>query len=397
MNQKDLHRQLVERYISGEASTTEVEAFFYLLNEGQLDEYLEQATREGADPLLRAESQSDELSKEPGIVRKMRRYSVAAAVILLAGLGIFFWLRPKPQVQPPMVNIFKNEVTPGGTKALLTLADGSTIVLDSAEKGNLASQGNARIIKVDAGQLSYKVFQKEGAAAQHAAVYYNTISTPAGGQYQVILADGTKVWLNALSTLRFPTAFRDTARVVELTGEAYFEVAPVSAKEGRVPFTVHVAIPSANPSSGGGMQVQVLGTHFNINAYGNEPAVRTTLLEGSVKLVKGNKTMQLRPGEQGQSLVQGGEASFLLVRDADVEQVIAWKNGHFSFAGADVYAVMRQISRWYGVEVRYEGNPSGGLFGGEIERGLNLTQVLTGLSKTGLHFRLEGKMLTVLP
>jgi transmembrane sensor len=398
MNPKELHKQLVERYIKGEASTGEVEVFFHLLNEGQLDEYLDRATLEGADPLLQPESQFDEPGKRPGRLMKMRRYSVAAAVILLVGLGIFLWLRSgRKQAERLAVNVFKNEVSPGGNKALLTLADGSTVVLDSAQKGQLTNQGNARVIKVGAGQLSYKAVQNNGSAAQNgAAVYYNTISVPSGVTFQVDLADGTKVWLNALSTLRFPTAFYDTARVVELTGEAYFEVAPLTAKggQGRVPFKVNVA-PSG--SAGSGMQVQVLGTRFNVNAYGDESAVKTTLLEGSVKLVKGDRAIQLRPGEQGQSPdPASGEAPFILVKGADVEQTVAWKNGHFSFEGADIYTVMRQISRWYGVQVRYEGNPAPALFGGEIERGLNLTQLLTGLSKSGVHFRLEGKMLTVL-
>ncbi len=393
---------MVERYIKGEASTGEVEVFFHLLNEGQLDEYLEQAIRDGADPVLWPESESDGLSKGPGRLRRLGKYSIAAAMILLAGLGIFLWLRPgKKQAEPLVVNDFKNEVSPGGNKALLTLADGSTIVLDSAEKGNLASQGNARVIKVDAGELAYQAFQKEGAAAQQAAVYYNTISTPAGGQYQVTLADGTKVWLNALSTLRFPTAFHDTARVVQLTGEAYFEVAAINGGRRKMPFTVHVTLPSEGitPSGGGGLQVQVLGTHFNVNAYGDEPDVKTTLLEGAVKLVKGSWGVQLRPGEQGQNRVQSdGGTSFLLVNDAvAIDKAMAWRSGLFSFEGADIYAVMRQISRWYGVQVRYEGRPTQTFFGGEIGRDLNLTQVLAGLSKARVHFRLEGKTLTVLP
>lgn len=386
MKKEELYKQLTERYISGQASAAEVEVFFHLLNEGELDEYLDRATRDSAAPYAFQPVVSS------GKWRRLGRLAVAAAVILLVGLGLLLWLRPGGKKEAPVVNVFKNEVAPGGNKALLTLADGTIIVLDSAEKGALASQGNARIIKVDVGLLSYKAgpagagarnVGSNGAAPQKGAfpVYYNTISTPAGGQYQVVLADGTKVWLNAESSLKFPTEFQDTVRTIALTGEAYFEVASNKSR----PFRVKV----------GGMEVEVLGTKFNLNGYADEAAVKTTLLEGAVKLVKGAASLLLKPGEQGQS--EGTGAPFILVKNADVEQAVAWRYGHFSFEGADVYTVMRQISRWYGVQVRYEGSPTRALFGGEIERGLNLTQVLAGLSKTNVHFRLEGKTLTVLP
>jgi ferric-dicitrate binding protein FerR (iron transport regulator) len=183
-----------------------------------------------------------------------------------------------------------------------------------------------------------------------------------------------------MSSLRFPTAFNGDSREVELTGEAYFEV----AKDKHKPFRVNVA----------GMQAEVLGTHFNVNAYPDEASVKTTLLEGSIRMVKGTASLLLRPGQQAQSK---GLNDFLLIKDADTDQAIAWKNGHFSFEGADVHALMRQIARWYGVQVRYEGEPGSTLFGGEIGRDLSLAQVLTGLSKSKVHFRLEGTILTVLP
>lgn len=180
--------------------------------------------------------------------------------------------------------------------------------------------------------------------------------------------------------LKFPTSFNATARTVELTGEAYFEVAVNKSK----PFHVKV----------NGMDVEVLGTAFNVNAYPDESSIKTTLLEGAVKLVKGKNDIMLKPGEQAQTT---GESGLLLNKDVNVDQAIAWKNGHFSFDGSDIYGVMRQISRWYGVEVQYDGAVPGKSFDGTIGRDLNLTQVLTGLSRGGIHFRLEGTRLTVLP
>ena len=362
MKKEDLHRQLIDRYLEGTASPEEVEVFFHLLNQGELDKLLEDVP-----------------------VRRMaawKKYSVAAAVILLVGTGVFF-LRPVHKAPAPIVNVFKNDVAPGGNKAVLTLGDGRQIVLDSAEKGDVASQGKTNIVKTDAGKLAYK------AAEGGATVLYNTLSTPAGGQYQVTLADGTKVWLNALSKLQFPNAFIGKDRTVDLTGEAYFEI----AKDKSRPFMVR-----AN-----GVMVQVLGTNFNVNAYNDEAEIRTTLLEGAVKLVKGELSAPLKPGQQGVTGIGGASGaqriatSGFSVHSADIDQVMAWKNGFFSWDAADVHTVMRQISRWYGVEVRYEGTPTTALFGGEIGRDLTLTQVLTGLSKSKVHFQLDGKILTVLP
>ncbi|HEY4148650.1 MAG TPA: FecR family protein [Chitinophagaceae bacterium] len=365
MRKKDAYKQLVDRYIAGTANPEELQVFFHLLNKGKLERYLQDAT-----------PGSEAIVQRPPAIRPIMRYSAAAAVFLLLGLSAFLWRRQAPPKQQPVIaNQFKNDIAPGGNKAILTLADGSTIVLDSAGKGDLARQGNTRIVKLDAGKLSY-----DAAGSGTATMVYNRISTPVGGQYQVTLPDGTQVWLNAMSSLRFPTAFNGDSREVELTGEAYFEV----AKDKHKPFRVNVA----------GMQAEVLGTHFNVNAYPDEASVKTTLLEGSIRMVKGTASLLLRPGQQAQSK---GLNDFLLIKDADTDQAIAWKNGHFSFEGADVHALMRQIARWYGVQVRYEGEPGSTLFGGEIGRDLSLAQVLTGLSKSKVHFRLEGTILTVLP
>lgn len=423
MKQEDLYKQLVDRYLDGTASVAEVEVFFHLLNEGKLDGLLgETGVAEGAPLRGGVPSERDELKRRR--IPLWKRYSVAAAVILLAGIGGFLLLRPRhAEGTAPVANVFKNDIAPGGNKAILTLGDGRSIVLDSAGTGNLASEGGSEIVKKAAGQLVYDAegngagapdargtlrsggsangtSRSGGGAGRAGEVAINTLSTPAGGQYQVTLADGTRVWLNALSKLQFPSAFRGTDRTVEISGEGYFEVAPDKSR----PFFVKM----------NGMLVQVLGTSFNVNAYTDEPEIRTTLLTGAVRLVKGDAAVALKPGEMGVAIAgnvvspaasgnarggvgSGHPANDLTVRTADLDQVMAWKNGTFSWDHADVHTVMRQLSRWYGVDVTYEGTPTKALFGGEIGRDLSLKQVLTGLSGSRVHFRLEGKSLTVLP
>jgi len=308
--------------------------------------------------------------------RRTRMFAAAAAILIIIGVGTFVWVTyPIKNTSTAASNEFKNDVPPGGNKAILTLSNGNKITLDSAAKGNLANQGGVKVTKVDAGKLSYI-----GKLASGSEALYNTVSTPSGGQYEITLADGTKVWLNALSTLKFPTAFPGPERSVQLTGEAYFEV----SKDKKKPFHVN-----AN-----GIDVEVLGTHFNVNAYPDETSIKTTLLEGKVKLVKAGANILLEPGEQGQT---NGASGFVLVKNADVDQAVAWKNGFFSFEDVNIQAIMRQLERWYGIKVQYEGGPLQGSFGGKMGRDLSLTQVLTGLSKSDVHFHLEGTTLTVLP
>lgn len=371
MRKMDYYRQLVDRFLSREASLDEVEVFQYLLNKGKLDKTLREATM-GDEEIVEAKHEHAIL-----MFRALRRYSVAAAIIGMVGIGIFLAARHDwgaKRRTTASVNEFNNDVTPGGNHATLTLANGSHIRLDSLGRGSLLHQGGVRLIKVDSGNLTYKAF-----ANDRDAISFNTLATPAGGQYQVTLADGTRVWLNALSSIKFPTSFRGATRSVELTGEAYFDV----ARDKYRPFHVEV----------NGVDVEVLGTEFNVNAYTDEPSVSTTLVEGSVKLVKANAALVLMPGEEGQTT---GASAFALEKNVNLDRVLAWKNGFFSFQGADIRTIMRQISRWYNVEVRYEGEPNTEHFSGQIGRDLNLTEVLTGLSKSGLHFKVDGNVLTVL-
>ena len=217
------------------------------------------------------------------------------------------------------------------------------------------------------------------AGATSSEVLYNSISTPPGGQYAVTLSDGTKVWLNAASWIRFPTSFKEGSRRVEIGGEAYFEV----AKDKSKPFLV----------SSGGMEVQVLGTHFDINAYSNEPTIRTTLLEGSVKVVKGKSALVLAPGDQAS--VCGEQVT--VARNANLEEAVAWKNGFFEFNGADIQSVMRSLERWYDVKVVYEGEIPQVQASGSISRNNMASVVMQVLQASGFHFRIEKNTIIVMP
>jgi transmembrane sensor len=310
------------------------------------------------------------------------RYSSVAAVLLLVGAGIYLVARHPQQEKPAVVQVpVKNDVAPGKQGAILTLADGRTVVLDSLGNGVVATQGGAKVL-LNNGRLAYNT---ESAGATEVA--YNTVTTPKGRQFQVSLPDGTKVWLNAASSLRYPTVFAGPERKVEVTGEAYFEVSPQLSKDGdRMPFLVKI-----NEQT----EVQVLGTHFNINAYKDEATINTTLLEGSVRIVNGGEKAVLRPGQQAQT---GESARIKIVADANVEKVMAWKNGVFDFQDATLEEVMRQLQRWYDIDVVYEKGVPKLEFIGKMGRDLSLAEVLGGLQLSKVHFRLEaGRRLVVMP
>lgn len=304
----------------------------------------------------------------------LKRFIAAASVLLLLGMAGYFLLRQEkaPTASPSQLTA-KQDIVPGSTGAILTLANGEKIVLDSAGNGVLAVQGKTKLINRN-GQILY-----DGEDRENAGMLYNTITTPRGRQYTLMLADGSKVWLNAASSLRYPATFSGEARKVEVTGEAYFEIA-----HSKVPFVVNVR----------GMEVQVLGTHFNINAYEDEAAIQTTLLEGSVKVSKSGRSRVLQPGQQ--SLVSG-DAAIKVQDEVNTDVILAWKNGYFSFDQTDLYAVMRQISRWYDVDVVYEGNIPDRRFGGEISRNANASQVLQILEESNIHFKIIERKIVVLP
>jgi transmembrane sensor len=317
------------------------------------------------------------------------RWVAAASVILILGVATFLWINNVNRESSLVHNETNNkpvDIAPGGNKAILTLSDGSTITLDSATNGTIAQQGNADVVKLADGQVEYKL--KGNTAGQ---VLMNTMSTPRGGQYQLTLPDGTKVWLNAASSITYPAVFVGRERNVKVTGEAYFEV----AKNKEKPFIVDVD---------GKNTVEVLGTHFNVNAYNDEDESKVTLLEGSVKV----SVVSARPDDpvgRGQlSVLNPGQQSVLTHNSqltthnaVDLEQVMAWKNGMFEFNKTDLRTIMRQISRWYDVDIQYNGKPTNELFGGGISRNLPLTNVLKLLETNGVQFSRNGKTVIVTP
>jgi transmembrane sensor len=324
----------------------------------------------------------DKIRSESKPVRRpvvpLRKIAVAASVIGLFLLSTFLLYIRNTSKETLNAEVkeqrFKNDVLPGGDKATLTLADGSTVVLDEAQNGMLAQQGRSKVIKVG-GKLMYDPTNKNSKE-----VVYNTISTPNGGQYQLELPDGSLVWLNATSSIHFPTSFVGKERHVEITGEAYFEV----AKNRDMPFVVAV----------NGAEVQVLGTHFNVNAYSDEDNVKTTLLEGSVKIVQGANINMLKPGQQSQLTTDG---LIKVVSNVDVDGVVAWKNGMFDFENAGIETVMRQLSRWYDVEIEYNGKTDD-LFIAEMRRNIKLSDALKALELTGkVKFEIQGKKIIVMP
>jgi transmembrane sensor len=284
---------------------------------------------------------------------------------------------------PKSVLLPENDIEPGDNKAILTLGDGTKIILDDAQNGVLANQGGNSILKAAEGELIYAFSNEINTKLPDVTsddIIFNTIETPKGGKFQIRLPDGSKVWLNAASSIRFATKFAGSKRQVELHGEAYFEVAHDESKI----FEVNTR----------NQTVQVFGTHFNINAYEDEPSVNTTLLEGSVRIsdIRTNISQMLKPGEQSK-LTERIE----VINVKNTAEAVAWKEGYFQFHEADIKTVMRQIERWYDVSIIYEGDMPNYRFGGEIERSLSLIQVLKVLEKTKVHFRLEGREVIVMP
>jgi len=309
-----------------------------------------------------------------------RRWAVAAAVLLLLGTCTWWVLfqRPIPvsgltKVQPIA------DRKPGTTKAILTLSTGKQLVLDSAMQDTVLREGNS-IVAGRKGQLAYN-----SSTGSVTTITYNTLATPKGGQYQLTLPDGTRVWLNAASSIMYPTTFVEKERRVTLSGEAYFEVTQNKSK----PFIVNVQR---------GSSIEVLGTSFNINAYNDEPVISTTLLAGSVKVNREGQAVLLKAGQQAQvSRDAAGGGQLSLAADPDLDQVMAWRNGSFLFNNTNLDVVMRQLARWYDVDVVYQKGIPPVKFAGEMKRDLNLSEVLNILRKMEVHCNLEGKKLIVMP
>jgi hypothetical protein len=283
-----------------------------------------------------------------------------------------------------------SRIVPGSQKATLTLADGSTIILNNVQNGNLANQGHTQITKTD-GRLTYN--RKPGSDGSTLGQdIYNTVTTPRGGEYQITLPDGSKVWLNAASSLRFPIAFAGDERIVELTGEAYFEVNPQNLqatpktanqpeKIAKTPFIVKINTPAGNRN-----EVEVLGTHFNVMAYNEEGIIKTTLIEGKVKVTSGNNFQMIRPGEQAR-LKEGS----ITVQHVDAEDVVGWTNGFIPVGGPDIDYTMRQIARWYDVSIVYQGKKPEVSFEGKLPRAATIENVIKLLKANNIKARLNEK------
>ncbi|MBC9914291.1 FecR domain-containing protein [Chitinophaga varians] len=385
---KDNIHQLIEKYLDGSITPAEeaiLMAWYQEHNQTDIEWLSENEDEEEQvrqRMLTRLSRQINIPEVPPARNRRWMYLSAAASVLLLLGFaGYYYFMQLGPPAQPANAALALTDIRPGGNKAILTLDNGDKLVLEEAKSGVISHQGNTSVNKTDSGQLSYQVTDN-GASA----VVYNTLTTPYGGQYQITLQDGTKVWLNAGSSLRFPVSFSGNERNVALTGEAYFEV----AKDKSRPFLVTTSTGSATP-----MTVRVLGTHFNINAYPDEQQNTVTLLEGAVKVDYGPSNALLAPGRE---VTLNKTTGKLLTAGADTESATAWKNGYFIFDNEKIESIMRQISRWYDVEISYQGDVSRKAIGGSLSRSKNVSEVLNMLELTGtVHFKTNGRRITVMP
>ena len=396
---------LFKRYFDNQCSPDEIRLLLQHFNAGENEDLLRSLIREQSNLIQDAPFISDESSKPLldtvfrkiqnaiAVDNKIRQITVlpfyrnswfracaAATIILIISTTTYYFLHKSNETvfalkQTPIHQA--KDIPPGTNNAVLTLGNGTTIMLDSAANGTLAQQGNTDVQKTN-GQIAYRKTDME----MNTKPVYNTITTANGNQYQLILSDGSKVWLNAASSIRFPASFTGMERKVEITGEAYFEVAHNASKPFRVDF---------NDKAGGKGEVEVLGTHFDVNTYDDESASKTTLLEGSVKIKTANQVQMLKPGQQAAITSN----TITLKKDVDVSQVVAWKDGFFVFNNTDIQTMMRQVARWYDIDVIFEGKiPSDG-FTGKISRNVPLSDFLKVLQLNNVHVKTEGRRVTI--
>lgn len=373
---------LLERYVNGSCSREELDELFAAIGKGEMPETVDRFLEES----WHADVTAPDIDYEQ-VYRQIRpsapyrksilsykRLAAAAAILLLAVIG--YRTANRQQVSEPAasrVQASEVGIAPGSNKAMLTLEDGSVVTLDSSGQ-QVIRQGKIAIRQHN-GQLQYTSQPADG------TIHYNKLTTPRGGQFRVVLPDGSKVWLNSASMLRYPTAFNGKERIVELEGQGYFEFAP----NAQQPFKVKVH----------DMEVQVLGTDFDIMAYADETSINTTLLTGSIQVKEGNTAQLLCPGQQAQMNNKGHQ---LTVRTADIRKVTAWKNGLFVFNNMDLPAILREVARWHDVDIVYAASPGTELYGGGISRNLQLADILALLEGNGYnHFKVEGRRVIVLP
>ncbi len=375
---------LIDKYLKGDVTPAEkglIEEYYNRLEKnGRIALSVEQ---EAAIKEIMLAAIRKEIHKpvNPSLSRNRQFiYIAAAAVLVIASIGLFF---KKDEIKETSQVVHKEltitpDIEPGSNKAILTLGDGSRINLDDAESGPIANQAGTRIMKSDDGELVYNTPPND--LAQTGGMIYNKIETPKGGQYQITLPDGSKVWLNAASSLRYPAVFHGNERRIQLTGEAYFEVSP----DKSMPFRIET----------GNQLVEVLGTHFNINGYSNESAITTTLLEGLVKVadLTTKKEKFLKPGQVAVTTRNGG----ISIENVNKEQPVLWKDGFLVFDDIELKDIMRQLERWYNVNVDYSAIPKI-RYNVHVSRDLNLSRVLETLEITGnVQFKIEDRTIHII-
>jgi len=395
MDEQRLH-ELIERYISDRCSPEDMRLLAAIIAEGNeellskiMDRQLESSKAATEDfpgitekitAAIAAKISLQPAAQSPVIpikqIRPWKRWAVAAALLAAVSTGIYFWRSKADTVDLPIADQPTTPaiIAPGKDGAILTLADGSTMVLDSLGNGTLTTQSGTKVV-LNNGQLSYN---NNGNTAVEIA--FNTITTPKGRQFRLQLEDGTKVWLNAASSLTYPAAFTGKDRRVEITGEAFFEV----AKDQNRPFHVKV-----NDET----EIEVLGTQFNINSYLNETNISTTLIEGSVQINNRNGKTRIIPGQQAQVITGAEEVKVL--NNVNTGKITAWKDGVFNFENASLFEVMRQLERWYDIEVEYDKGVQNYEFFGKMGRDLSLQEVLRGLEMNEVDFKVEGRRIVV--
>jgi len=315
--------------------------------------------------------------------------AAAAFILILIAVPLYFLFKPshpEASIAKHSDKRYKNDVTPGMDGAILVLAGGNRIAIDSTSGTMVAKEGDVSIVKKN-GSLMY-----ENNGTNNVSAGFNSLITPRAKQFHFTLSDGTGVWLNAASSIRYPVVFNADVREVEITGEVYFEVAQIKAPdkpEGKVPFIVKI-----NTANNKGGQVEVLGTHFNINAYDEEESVKTTLVEGKVKVSNNNQTILLTPGNQS---ILDKKGNIKLAKNVDTDQILAWKNGYFSFDKTDIASAMRQLERWYDIQVVFQdGKVPEEYFWGDVSRNARLSTVLKAFEMSGVKFEIDGNRVTVL-
>ncbi|MCO5240019.1 MAG: DUF4974 domain-containing protein [Chitinophagaceae bacterium] len=402
--------ELLQRYGAGTATSAEQEMVERWLQENELENnewaqmdqpYREYWIKETGDRLLqyadqKTGSQGAKIRQRHPGDRRFYFHLAAASVIILTVIGSWYFIKGmRQEISAVKKNeeVVRDDVPPGSNKAVLTLADGGTVVLDDVNNGVLTDEGGTRVSK----QGDALVYSQEQKSRMISTPVYNILTTPKGGQYSLVLPDGSRVWLNAASSIRYPVAFVDDFRLVEVKGEVYFEVAPYIRSGKKIPFRVKILSERDEEKS----QVEVMGTHFNINAYDEEASVNTTLLEGKVKVSIGMDTATgsavLAPGQQAQVRNSHNSLKIKVIKDVNLDEVVAWKNGLFMMNSAAIPSVLRQFARWYDVDVVYEEGIPEGRITGDIPRDMNLSEALKIMELSGVHFKIEDRKIIVNP